>query len=993
MKISLYALIFLPLFAVAQTETADKSLSPYFMVKGAKPGVDAMPLKSTRAEVNIAGVIAEVAVTQTYVNSGQKPLEAIYVFPGSTRAAVYGMSMQVGQRVITAKIAERDKARAQYEQAKSEGKHASLLEQERPNVFQMNVANIMPGDTIRTVLRYTELLIPEAGVYEFVYPTVVGPRYSNGKSNNNGGFTATPYQKKGEVPSYNFELSAHVNAGMPLQEIRSTSHQVNITDNGDAGCNVMLDPVETEGGNRDFVLRYALRGNQIQTGLLLFDDGKEKFFLCMAQPPKQVTKDEIPPREYIFVVDVSGSMNGFPLDISKKLLRNLVAGIRRSDVFNIILFAGTSNILAENSLPATNENVEKAIAFIDKQEGSGGTELLPALQRAFNLPRNAKGLSRSVVVVTDGYVDIEAEAFDLVRKNLDKTNVFAFGIGSSVNHHLIEGLAHVGAGVPFTVLNEQEGTAIAERFRRYIATPVLTNIRVQYPDFEVYDLEPSLVPDVFSERPVVLMGKWRGNVQGEIVLKGKVGKKDVVIRTDVGKYLPDERNAAIKYLWARERIKLLSDYNSFGEDPKRDAKITKLGLEYNLLTAFTSFVAIDEVVASDGKLTSVKQPLPMPLGVSNLAVGFDLGISGVSGTEDGPKGNLWFTLCAVLALGGVWALRKSLKRGKLCVFLGIVMLGATNCTSPSPVSLCEGDSITFLLGEDRTARNPYFQLAATYFRQDSIEKTALINSDCHSLEAVHQYLATHRPGNGAWKRVNLVVHGNEWTGMCVPVEEQRGGRTDANALNQALQNGRFPSLPPGHTNADTRLSVYACNVGRDTTLLKALGQAFNGVSVCSAPYFTIFEAVPGHTNRVQRSLADYRFVVFPAGTFPGNKSVANELSTRYPSDTTNWDAALQRVKPRFPGDSYVHYFSIPVQWARLYPSEKERPKLETDAEYLQWVYTQPALMAEINRMGLVPEQFRWTLERGDYPTGKEGDSKPALLAEGRAMIYCVLKPV
>ncbi len=993
MKNTLYALLFLPLFAAAQTETADKTFSPYFMVNGETPaGVDIMPLKSTSANVNIAGVIAEVVVTQTYINSGSKPLEAIYVFPGSTRAAVYGMSMQVGKRVITAKIAERNQARAQYEQAKSEGKRASLLEQERPNVFQMNVANIMPGDTIRTVLRYTELLIPEDGVYEFVYPTVVGPRYSNGQSNNNDGFTAVPYQRAGEAPYYSFELSAHINAGMPLQEINSTTHKLYLADHGASGCDLMLDPFEIQGGNRDFVLRYALRGKQIQSGLLLFDDGKEKFFLCMAQPPKRVAQNAIPPREYIFVVDVSGSMNGFPLSVSKKLLRNLVAGIRPTDVFNVILFAGTSNILAPSSLPATNENVESAIAFIDKQEGSGGTELLPALDRAFKLPRDVEGLSRSVVVVTDGYVDIEAEAFDLVRQHLDKTNVFAFGIGSSVNRHLIEGLAHVGAGVPFIVLNEQESAVTAERFRQYIATPVLTNIRAQYDGFEAYAVEPSLVPDIFSERPVVLLGKWRGNAGGEIVLKGKVGKKNVTMRVDASNSIPDKRNAAIKYLWARERIKLLGDYNSIRSDSLRDAEITKLGLDYTLLTDFTSFIAIDEVVANKGELVTVKQPLPLPQGVSNLAVGFDLGISGISGTEDLPKHNFWFTLCAVLSLGAVWMLRRSLKKGRVWVFLGLVALCASNCTNHEQVEICNGDSITFLLGEDRTERNPYFQYAADYFRSDSIEKTALIHSNCRDLKAVHEYLATHRPANRAWKQINLVVHGNEWTGMCLPLDEKKGGRTNVNSLEHAMQNGEFPSLPQGHFDADTRLSVFACNVGRDTALLAALGRAFNGVAVVSAPYFNIFENNPEQPTQIRRYLADYRYVVFPAGSFPGNKSVAQQLATRYPEDTTHWDAALQRLKPRFSGDSYVHYFSIPVQWTTLYSTENERPKIETEAEFLQWVYAQPTLMAEIRRMGLAPEQFRWTLEASEYLTDTNG-LKPAILAEGRAMIYCVLKPV
>ncbi len=987
MKNLLIALLFLPMFSFAQSEPADKTFSPYFMVNGAVPGVDAMPLKSTIAEVNIAGVIAEVIVTQTYLNTGKKPLEAIYVFPGSTRAAVYGMSMQVGQRIITAKIAERQTARAQYEQAKTEGKRASLLEQERPNVFQMNVANIMPGDTIRTVLRYTELLIPEAGVYEFVYPTVVGPRYTNGQSGNNNGFTAIPYGHKGAAPSYTFDLSAHINAGMPLQEISSTSHIVHITDNGAAGSNLVLDPIDNVGGNRDFKLRYALRGKQIETGLLLYDDGKEKFFLCMAQPPKRVAKDDIPPREYIFVVDVSGSMNGFPLTVSKTLLRNLVAGIRPTDVFNIILFAGTSNTLAPNSVSATNENVEQAIAFIDRQEGSGGTNLLPALQNAFNLPRNAKGLSRSVVVVTDGYVDVEAEAFDLVRKNLDKTNVFAFGIGSSVNHHLIEGLAHVGAGVPFTVMTEQEGAAIAERFRRYIATPVLTNIKVQYPGFEAYDVEPSSVPDVFSERPVVLMGKWRGNAQGEIVLSGKVGKKNVTMRTDITKAIPDDRNAAIKYLWARERIKLLGDYDSFGENAARDAAITKLGLDYNLLTAFTSFIAIDEVIASDGKLTTVKQPLPLPQGVSDLAVGFDLGISGISGEAHTTNGIAWVLLYILFVLGGLWSLRDTLKKSGAWVLFGLIVLGATSC-STSPVAITEGDSITFLLGEDRTERNPYFSSAATYFRSDSIEKTAMLISDCHDLKAVHAYLASHKPANGPWRRINFVVHGNEWTGMCVPIEA-KGERTTAKALESAVQKGVFPALPSEHVDSSTRLSVFACNIGRDKALLAALEHAFSGVAVVSSPYFNIFESSPDNPKKVQRYLADYRYVVFPAGTFPGNKSVAQDLSARYPSDTINWNAALQRLRPRFEGDAYVHYFSIPVQWTTLYHSEKERPTPQTDTDYLRWVHAQPELMAEIDKMGLKPEQFQWKLQAGEYPN----DQRPAIFAEGRAMIYCVLKPV
>ena len=160
-------------------ESEDRTLSPYFFVKSDNPQVDQLPLKSTSARVHIAGVIADVLVTQVYKNEGREPLEAVYVFPASTRAAVYGMKMTIGKRVIEARIKKRDEARREYEQARDQGKTASLLEQQRPNVFQMNVANILPGDEIKVELKYTELLVPTDRVYEFVYPTVVGPRYSN----------------------------------------------------------------------------------------------------------------------------------------------------------------------------------------------------------------------------------------------------------------------------------------------------------------------------------------------------------------------------------------------------------------------------------------------------------------------------------------------------------------------------------------------------------------------------------------------------------------------------------------------------------------------------------------------------------------------------------------------------------------------------------------------------------------------------------------------
>jgi Ca-activated chloride channel family protein len=612
----------------------DKSLAPYFFVQSDDPSVDKLPLKQTKADVHISGVIADVQITQVYKNEGKSTLEAMYVFPASTRAAVYHMQMKIGERTLVAKIAKREDARQQYEQAREEGKSASLLEQHRPNVFQMNVANIIPGDEIIVQLKYTELLVPDNAVYRFVYPTVVGPRYSNisqEEAPTNENWVANPYLNEGKASTYDFDLKVNINAGMPIQDIRSTTHKIDIDYDSRAVAQIGLSPLENKGGNRDFILEYRLSGGQIQSGLLLFKgkEDQENFFLAMVQPPQGIRSEEIPPREYIFIVDVSGSMNGFPISISKKLLKNLISGLRRSDSFNVLLFASGSSLLAESSLPATEGNIQKAIQMIENERGSGGTEILPALNRALRLPRRDDGVSRTIVIATDGYVRVEKEAFDVIRNNLGEANVFVFGIGSSVNRYLLEGMARTGMGESFVITEPGKAEAQAEKFRSYINTPVLTGIQVSFDQFDAYDIEPPSLPDLLAQRPIIVFGKWKGNQHGRIRFKGMTGnQKKYESILNVSEFDHDIKNGALRYLWARHRIALLNDYNRVSSTEALKDEIVNLGLAYNLLTEFTSFVAIDSRVRNqDGQIVSVKQPLPLPQGVSNYAVGSGKGLA------------------------------------------------------------------------------------------------------------------------------------------------------------------------------------------------------------------------------------------------------------------------------------------------------------------------------------------------------------------------------
>jgi len=624
MKSLILFLIFSSVLVFPQENFEDKTLSPYFFIKSDDPEIDKMPLKSTSVSVKIAGIIADVTVKQVYKNEGEKTIEAIYVFPASTRAAVYGLKMKIGERTIVAKIKERGEAREIYERAKNEGRTASLLEQQRPNVFQMNVANILPQDTIEVELKYTEILKLEEKIYEFVYPTVVGPRYSNIKeseANPSEKWIKSPYFLEKEKPSYTFDLNLTISAGIPIYEVSSPSHKINVNFENLEKAKVNLDESEKYSGNRDFILKYKLSGKKIEEGILLYEKEGEKFFLLMLEPPEKVTGLEIPPREYIFIVDVSGSMYGFPLEISKDVIKKILFNLKPSDKFNILLFSGSSYVLSEKSISATEENIKRAISVIDRQRGGGGTEILPALKRALSLPRD-ENLSTTIIVLTDGYVTVEKEVFQIIRENLNKANLFSFGIGTSVNRFLIEGMARAGMAESFIVTRPDEAEEAVKKFQNVISFPVLTDIKINFNGFYVYDVEPESIPDLFIEKPLYVFGKYKGKPEGVIEIKGIKG--DGVFKKSINVYEeePSKENSALPFLWARHKISILSDYESLARSEENKDQIINLGLKYNLLTQYTSFVAEDSLARNkEGIIETVNQPLPLPEGVSNYALG------------------------------------------------------------------------------------------------------------------------------------------------------------------------------------------------------------------------------------------------------------------------------------------------------------------------------------------------------------------------------------
>jgi Ca-activated chloride channel family protein len=683
MRLVLAWVVGLVLMALALSG-AERAGSPYFEVKGAASGVDALPLKSTEVDATLVGPIAEVRVRQTYTNDGAVPLEARYVFPGSTRAAVHAMTMTVGGRRIDAVIKEKGEARKTYEKAKNEGRTAALLEAARSNVFEMNVGHVLPGDVVTVELRYTEMIAPVDARYEWVFPTVVGPRYVGGIAEKaeargqmpedgemgaenesrkldvngqpvEGEFAQTAVRKAGAgaVEEPVFALTVEIVAGVAVREVVCATHRVETRTEG-GRTRVALPVSEDVQMNRGFILRYRLAGDEIASGLMVDEWKGEKFFMLTLQPPARVTPAFVPARDYVFVVDVSGSMHGFPLETAKKLMTELLMSLRESDSFNVLLFSGGNRVLAGEPVSATPEAIAAALAMLGRQQGGGSTELLPALKQALELPKRA-GVARSVVVVTDGYVMVEAEAYALVREKLGEANLFSFGIGSAVNRELIERLARAGRAEAAVIEGPARVVAEAERFRKMIEAPVLTQVRTQFVDFAAREVFPEVQPDVLAARPLVVVGKFGGAAAGAISVKGFSGsglwegKVDVAGAVDLGV------RGVLAQLWARERLEQLRDLHAVGDElAKRKEEIVALGLRYNLLTPYTSFVAVDTVVrkTAGDAAQKVDQPVALPEG---MTAGEGVPTTPEPGTV---------TLMVVAALVVAWGVWREKGRGK-----------------------------------------------------------------------------------------------------------------------------------------------------------------------------------------------------------------------------------------------------------------------------------------------------------------------------------------
>jgi Ca-activated chloride channel family protein len=586
------------------------------MQKDGKVG-NLCPLERTSVQANVVGFGAEVKVTQIFHNPTQETIEAIYTFPLPNDAAVNDMTLKIADRTVKGLIKRREEARRIYDAAKQQGQTAALLDQERPNIFTQSVANITPGAEIHVEISYVQALKFQDGTFEFNFPMVVGPRYLGNAADPDK--IAPPITPEGTRTGANIDLAVTVDAGAPIQSVKSVLHEVSIKRiNPKTGLITLAKQDEIP--NRDFILRYSVATDQVTDAVAAHMDPDKGGFLAMALlPPKAPKEEDATPREVIFVMDQSGSQNGFPIEKSKELTLKLIETLRPGDTFNVMGFNTSVRALWTSPRANTPENLKEARAFVGGMHANGGTHIREGVVAALSGQDDPKRL-RLVVFNTDGYVGDEKVILDTIQKTRGTARMFVFGIGNGVNRFLLDEMAEEGrGGVEYVTLAEQADEAVA-RFIKRTRTPVLTDVSVEFDGVEVEGVEPKYLPDVFDESPVYIYGRYLNPGKGKMTIRGKQRGQPWSRTVDLDLPMASESDVAAS-LWARNRVDSLARENWVGQfngEGKNVAEeITQLGLDFSLMTDYTSFVAVEErVVNIGGKQRTIRVPVEMTDGVS-----------------------------------------------------------------------------------------------------------------------------------------------------------------------------------------------------------------------------------------------------------------------------------------------------------------------------------------------------------------------------------------
>jgi Ca-activated chloride channel family protein len=595
------------------------------------------PLVSSSFDIDVSGPVVRATVTQRFRNVSDKWVDGRYAFPLPDESAVDSLKMRIGDRFIEGVVKEREQARRDYEQARAEGRKAALVEQQRPNLFTNDVANIGPGDVVVVEIAWLQTLAPTDGAFELRLPLVVAPRYNpkpvvHAVDFGPGGWAISdpvpdrdaiesPLADPREQPEGTIHnpviISVDLQAGFPLGAVESRHHDVTVARDGGEAATVKLDGAVP--ADRDFVLRWTPDvGASPHAALFRESAGGRDYYLALLTPPEPAAVTDAPARDVIFVQDVSGSMDGESIRQAREGLAQALRRLEAEDRFNIVFFNDRMWRYAPDMVPATPGNIAKTLSAVETMRADGGTEMLPALEEALAdaTPGETDRL-RQVIFLTDGAVGNEAQMLQAITAGLGRSRLFTVGIGSAPNSYFMTRAAELGRG---SVVYVDDLTAVAGQMAALFAkieNPVLTDLRATLPG-GAGDLSPDPLPDLYAGDPVVFAFHTPEGEAGAVTLTAGRGANAFEWRIDLAQAAP---RAGIAKLWARKHIRKLEALASsqvgweMGRE-KLDAAILQTALDHHLVSRLTSLVAVDVTPSRpDGvESTAIEVPLNLPAG-------------------------------------------------------------------------------------------------------------------------------------------------------------------------------------------------------------------------------------------------------------------------------------------------------------------------------------------------------------------------------------------
>jgi Ca-activated chloride channel family protein len=592
------------------------------------PAPIALPLQKTEVRLNLSGGLLEAEVTQVFTNSTDSALEAIYVFPLPSEATVTGMELRVGEWVIRSVVKEREQARQEYAAARTEGRKAALLEQERPNIFTTSVTNFLAGETVRIRFTYLQAAEYQQGKYSITFPMVVGPRYIPFRIPVPDAARITPPILHPAIDSgHRVSLTATV-SGLPVKAITSSTHAIAVAArDGGRVHEVTLHESETL-PNSEFHLEVALADGETPTTSVVTTEAHDATYaLVTLLPPIGVPAEKLPPRvprDVLFLIDTSGSMSGDSIGQAQAGLLKCLEMLKPEDAFTIVRFASDYSAFAPELRVATPERLEAAREFVRTLRADGGTEMQTALDYTLSLTGGRAEAFRLVVFLTDGDVGNEASLMNLLSAKLGSTRLVTFGIGSAPNEFLMRRLGELGRGQARFIRSQEDVGAVMSGFFRTLDQPAMTGVRLNWRKKNGQPLDEPVVypqpcPDVFVDRPIQLVAKLPTGFDGTLEVAGNVAGQSATYPFSFGD-AARARHAGIPTLFGQAVVNDLMYRRLRVSDPteleKLRAEIVRTGIDYQLVTEFTARLAVEEAITRPPgeKLASVKVPTMLPRG-------------------------------------------------------------------------------------------------------------------------------------------------------------------------------------------------------------------------------------------------------------------------------------------------------------------------------------------------------------------------------------------